>query len=122
MRRILSWESESDVEQEFETMTFVVRLGATLFFVLLNGFFVAAEFAFVKVRGSRIETLACTGSGRAKMAQKILDLLYLSDFVDPCYAAQLEKLLVVGSGCWPATCLGSLSCGWASRMYGWSTP
>ncbi len=28
------------------------RLGATLFFVLLNGFFVAAEFALVKVRSS----------------------------------------------------------------------
>ena len=31
------------------------RLGATLFFALLNGFFVAAEFALVKVRSSRID-------------------------------------------------------------------
>jgi CBS domain containing-hemolysin-like protein len=28
------------------------RLAVTLFFVLLNGFFVAAEFALVKVRSS----------------------------------------------------------------------
>ena len=40
----------------------VWRLGATLFFVLLNGFFVAAEFALVKVRDSRIAKLAQDGS------------------------------------------------------------
>ena len=34
-------------------------------------------------------------------ALKILDLLYLSGFVDPYYAANREKLLVVGFGCWP---------------------
>lgn len=34
-------------------------------------------------------------------ALKILDLLYLSDFVDPYYAARREKLLVIGYGCWP---------------------
>ena len=37
------------------------RLGATLFFVLLNGFFVAAEFALVKVRAARIEQLVARG-------------------------------------------------------------
>src|SRR4029450_7778176 len=37
------------------------RLGATLFFVLLNAFFVAAEFALVKVREGRIEELARAG-------------------------------------------------------------
>ena len=34
-------------------------------------------------------------------ALKILDLLYLSDYVDPYYAAKREKLLVIGYGCWP---------------------
>jgi sulfhydrogenase subunit beta (sulfur reductase) len=34
-------------------------------------------------------------------ALKILDLLYLSDFVDPYYAANRENLLVVAYGCWP---------------------
>jgi CBS domain containing-hemolysin-like protein len=37
------------------------RLGATLFFVALNGFFVAAEFALVKVRESRITQLEREG-------------------------------------------------------------
>ena len=34
-------------------------------------------------------------------ALKILDLLYLSRYVDPYYAANRDKLLVVGHGCWP---------------------
>jgi len=56
------------------------RLGATLFLVFLNGFFVAAEFAFVKVRSTRIEALADEGSRRAESVQHILRNLdrYLS--------------------------------------------
>ncbi len=34
-------------------------------------------------------------------ALKILDLLYLSDYIDPYYAARRKNLLVVGYGCWP---------------------
>ncbi|MFC5282425.1 hemolysin family protein [Pedobacter alpinus] len=41
----------------------------TIFLVLLNGFFVAAEFAIVKVRGSQIEIKAKTGSRVAGMAK-----------------------------------------------------
>ncbi|MBK0382271.1 HlyC/CorC family transporter [Pedobacter sp. SD-b] len=41
----------------------------TLFLVLLNGFFVAAEFAIVKVRGSQIEIKAKTGSKVAQIAK-----------------------------------------------------
>jgi len=36
--------------------------------VLLNGFFVAAEFAMVKVRGSRLDTIGAEGDSRAKLA------------------------------------------------------
>jgi len=48
--------------------------------VLLNGFFVAAEFAMVKVRGTRIDTLVSEGNTRAKYAKKLVDHLdaYLS--------------------------------------------
>ena len=45
---------------------------ATIFLVLLNGFFVAAEFAMVRVRGSQIELRAKTGSAVAKVARGIL--------------------------------------------------
>jgi CBS domain containing-hemolysin-like protein len=48
--------------------------------VFLNGFFVAAEFALVGVRRSRIETLAESGDRRARRLLSILDDLnaYLS--------------------------------------------
>jgi CBS domain containing-hemolysin-like protein len=49
-------------------------------FVLANGFFVAAEFAIVKVRSTQITELAEQGSVRAKMAKKLIRHLdaYLS--------------------------------------------
>jgi CBS domain containing-hemolysin-like protein len=40
-------------------------------FVLANGFFVAAEFAIVKVRSTQLTELAEQGSIRAKMARKL---------------------------------------------------
>ncbi|HEX6732583.1 MAG TPA: CNNM domain-containing protein, partial [Pyrinomonadaceae bacterium] len=47
------------------TMTFL-KLLAVMILVAANGFFVAAEFALVGVRSSRIETLAAAGSRSAK--------------------------------------------------------
>jgi CBS domain containing-hemolysin-like protein len=49
-------------------------------FVLANGFFVAAEFAIVKVRSTQLTELAEEGSVRAKMARKLTKHLdaYLS--------------------------------------------
>ncbi|BAU56235.1 hemolysin family protein [Mucilaginibacter gotjawali] len=44
----------------------------TFFLVLLNGFFVAAEFAMVRVRGSQVEIKAKSGSPVAKVARGIL--------------------------------------------------
>lgn len=44
----------------------------TIFLVLLNGFFVAAEFAMVRVRGSQIEIKAKAGSNTAKIAKSIM--------------------------------------------------
>src|ERR1700748_2128130 len=43
----------------------------TFFLVLLNGFFVAAEFAIVKVRASQIEIQVKSGKRIAKIAQNI---------------------------------------------------
>ena len=51
------------------------RLSATLFFVALNGFFVAAEFALVKVRSSRVEQLAEAGGAAAQRVKHILEHL-----------------------------------------------
>jgi CBS domain containing-hemolysin-like protein len=44
----------------------------TFFLVILNGFFVAAEFAMVRVRGSQIEIQAKAGSRMAKVARGIM--------------------------------------------------
>jgi len=56
------------------------KLISILLIVLANGFFVAAEFAFVGARRSRIETLAEEGDKRAKRLLRLLDNLnaYLS--------------------------------------------
>lgn len=56
------------------------NLGIVLFFVLLNGFFVAAEFAIVKVRSTQIEPLARKGNLRARIARDVVTHLdaYLS--------------------------------------------
>jgi CBS domain containing-hemolysin-like protein len=61
-------------------MTIAVKLAAVLMLVAANGFFVAAEFAFVGVRSSRIETLANQGSRSAKRLMELLQNLnaYLS--------------------------------------------
>lgn len=43
----------------------------TAILVLVNGFFVAAEYSFVRVRGTQLDELAKTGSGRARLAAHI---------------------------------------------------
>src|SRR5262245_28939867 len=57
-----------------------LQLIVVLLLVLANGFFVAAEFALVKVRLGQIEQLSRQGSWSAKLARGILDKLdaYLS--------------------------------------------
>jgi CBS domain containing-hemolysin-like protein len=50
----------------------VFHVVLTFFLVLLNGFFVAAEFAIVRVRGSQIELQVKSGSRVAKLARKIM--------------------------------------------------
>lgn len=53
----------------------VLDILLTLFLVLLNGFFVAAEFAIVKVRSSQIETTGHKSIKIAGAAKKILNNL-----------------------------------------------
>lgn len=48
-----------------------IQIFLTFFLVVLNGFFVAAEFAIVKVRASQIEIKAKSGNSVAKMAKHI---------------------------------------------------
>jgi len=58
----------------------LLRILLILALVLLNGFFVAAEFALVKLRETQLETLIIKGNRRAKAAREIVTHLnaYLS--------------------------------------------
>lgn len=58
----------------------IIKLLLALFLVLLNGFFVAAEFSIVKVRYSQIQIKAAEGNSMAKQAEFIIKRLdeYLS--------------------------------------------
>lgn len=44
-----------------------------IFLILLNAFFVAAEFAIVKVRASQIDLKIQQGNARAKIAKILLE-------------------------------------------------
>ncbi|MCU0430478.1 MAG: hemolysin family protein [Cytophagaceae bacterium] len=58
----------------------ILDIIVTLALVFLNGFFVAAEFALVKIRSSQLEIMAANGDSRAILSLKILKNLdaYLS--------------------------------------------
>jgi CBS domain containing-hemolysin-like protein len=64
-----------------DPVVIILMIAAVLILVFLNAFFVAVEFAMVKVRSSRIDALALEGNNlRARVAAGILDNLnaYLS--------------------------------------------
>src|SRR5215510_13657591 len=79
-------------------MTIAVKLLAVLLLVAANGFFVAAEFALVGVRASRIETMAAAGSRAAK---RLLALL--------------KNLNAYLSACQLGITLASLALGWVGE-------
>ena len=70
---LLFFASENGAAAETTTFTSAfVKILLVILLVLANGFFVAAEFAFVGVRRSRIETLAAEGQ---RSAIRLLGLL-----------------------------------------------
>lgn len=81
-------------------MEHVLQLFLIFFLVFLNGFFVAAEFAIVKVRPSKIESRAASGGLAAKTAKSILD--------------KLDEYL---SACQVGITLASLALGWLGEPY-----
>ena len=54
-------------------MSIFLQLVAVLLIVLGNGFFVAAEYALVTARRTRLNELAAAGSRRARIALRIMD-------------------------------------------------
>lgn len=65
---------------QFSVLYSILKIIGALLLVVLNGLFVAAEFAFVKVRPTRIAQLAAEGNSRAITAQGCVEHIdaYLS--------------------------------------------
>jgi CBS domain containing-hemolysin-like protein len=77
-----------------------LKIFAVLLLVVLNGFFVAAEFALVKIRSSQLDTLIEEGNRRARMARHVI--------------SRLEGYL---SACQLGITLASLALGWIGEPF-----
>jgi CBS domain containing-hemolysin-like protein len=78
--------------------TLALKLASVPALVLLNGFFVAAEFALVKIRDTQLDGLVARGRRQAKLARHIL--------------AHLDPYL---SACQLGITLASLALGWVGE-------
>jgi CBS domain containing-hemolysin-like protein len=76
------------------------KLGVIALLVALNGFFVAAEFALVKIRSSQLETLAAEGNKGALAGQQVI--------------GNLDAYL---SACQLGITLASLALGWVGEPF-----
>jgi len=85
----------NDAHAQLDALGIAWRLGATLFFVVLNGFFVATEFSLVKVRGARIDALVKDGDRRARVVQHILGHLDL--YLSACQLGITLASLILGA-------------------------
>jgi len=89
------------VAQHWDSPEFLLgKLAAIAALVFLNGFFVAAEFALVKIRMSQLEALAEEGNVRAAKAQTV--------------AGDLDAYL---SACQLGITLASLGLGWVGEPF-----
>lgn len=72
-----------------------IELALTLFLVLLTGFFVAAEFALVKVRATRLSELAQAGNQNAARAVRALS--HINDYLSATQLGITVCTLVLGN-------------------------
>lgn len=63
------------VETIAENITIIAEIMLAVFLVVLNGFFVASEFAFVRMRESSIESMADDGAFASGVLMDVLDEL-----------------------------------------------
>jgi len=69
-----------EVSPSLSLILSIIKILAAILLVLLNALFVAAEFAFVRVRPTRIAQLASEGNNKAKVTEKCIENIdaYLS--------------------------------------------
>jgi CBS domain containing-hemolysin-like protein len=77
---------------EVHTITDIL---VTVLLVCLNGFFVASEFALVKIRGSQLEIIASSGNRSAKLAVDIVK--NLTSYSSACQLGITISSLALGS-------------------------
>lgn len=98
----------ADASSGSSLMGIAIKFAAVLFFLLINAFFVGAEFALIAVRRPRLEARAAAGSHRAASALRLLDdptlfinasqlgitiaSLVLGALGEPAFAALIEPL------------------------------
>jgi putative hemolysin len=70
------------------------KLAAVLLLVLANGYFVAAEFAIVSVRRSRIEALEAEGNRRARAVLRVMG--DITSFISACQFGITVASLLLG--------------------------
>ena len=98
---ILTAASPAFVETNWESLDIIlIKLLCIGFLVLLNAFFVAAEFAIVKIRSTQLEPLIEEGNVRAKISGVII--------------ANLDAYL---SACQLGITLASLGLGWLGEPF-----
>ena len=83
-----------ETHAEIDWLWMAFKILAVLLLVALNGFFVAAEFALVKVRGTQLQPLVYEGQRRAKVAHYILN--NLDAFLSACQLGITLASLALG--------------------------
>jgi CBS domain containing-hemolysin-like protein len=81
-------------EMDSDPLPILINLALVLLLVFLNGFFVAAEFAMVKVRNSRIDFLIQEGNLKAKFAKMISN--HLNAYLSACQLGITLASLALG--------------------------
>lgn len=81
--------------EEIDAAGIAWRLGATVFFVLLNGYFVAAEFALVKLRGARVDALVAEGRRGASTVAHVH--AHLDRYLSACQLGITLASLILGA-------------------------
>ncbi|HEX5705566.1 MAG TPA: hemolysin family protein [Pyrinomonadaceae bacterium] len=98
----------ADAQSESSLFGIALKFAAVLFFLIINAFFVGAEFALIAVRRPRLEARAAAGSKSAQSALRLLDdptlfinasqlgitiaSLVLGALGEPAFAALIEPL------------------------------
>ena len=81
-------------QEEINWIVVSIKICAVIFLVGLNGFFVAAEFALVKVRKTQLQPLLAKGHRRAKVAKHVIN--NLDAFLSACQLGITLASLALG--------------------------